>query len=125
MPPLSPYLIPRSTPPTPTTHTFDRLLLPQPSLGHATDARSVKVILLGLYAAQTAQLLVALLLPLGDEVRVAVAVLQQPVVEVLAYGLLVVVEVVDVTGALVRDLEDGPGALVLALAFVGGIFRWF
>jgi len=73
---LSLCLIPRSTPPTPTTHTFDRLLLPQPSLRHATDARSIKVILLGLYAAQAAQLLVTLLLPLGDEVRVAVAVLQ-------------------------------------------------
>lgn len=41
-------------------------------------------------------LLVALLLPLGDQHGIRIAVLEQIVVELLADGLLLVVEVVDV-----------------------------
>lgn len=54
-----------------------------------------------------------MLLPLGDEYGVGVAVLEQPVVQGAADGLLLVVELVDVAGALVGDLEDGPLRLVL------------
>lgn len=41
-------------------------------------------------------LLVALLLPLGDQHRVGVVVLEQPVVQRLADGFFLVVQIVDV-----------------------------
>ena len=58
-------------------------------------------------------LFVALFLPLRDQHGIRVAVLQQPVVELLADRLLLVVELVDVPTSLVRDLEYGPLRLVL------------
>ena len=66
---------------------------------HATDTGAVEVGLLGLNAAKTAELLVALFLPLGDEVSVGVGVFEEPVVELFADGGFFVVEVVDVAGA--------------------------
>jgi len=106
-------LIARSTPPAPATNTLHILPLLQLRLGHPADARRVEVGLLGLHAPQAAQLLVPLLLPLGDEHRVRVAVLEQVLVQLLADGLFFVVELVDVAAALVGDLEDGPLRLVL------------
>jgi hypothetical protein len=85
---------------------------------HATDACRAEVGLLGLDAARAAKLLVALLLPLCNQHGIRVAVLQQPVVELLADGLLLIVHVVDVARSLVGDLEDGPCHLVLLLALV-------
>lgn len=61
----------------------------------------------------TTYLLIPLLLPLRDEHGIGVAVLEQPVVQGLRDGLLLVVELVDVAAALVGDLEDGPLDLVL------------
>ena len=84
------------TPPTPATHALDAFALLQLRLGHPTYARRVEVGLLGLDAAQAAQLLVALLLPLGDQARVRVPVLQQVVVQLPGDGFLLVVEIVDV-----------------------------
>lgn len=66
---------------------------------HATDTRAIEVGLLCLDAAQAAQLLVALLLPLGNERRVGIIVLEQPVVQRLADSLTFVVEVVYVPRA--------------------------
>lgn len=98
--------------------SFSAVLPLQPGLGYATDTGTLEVGLLGLHAAQTAQFFVALLLPLGDQVGVGVAVLEQPVVQLLGDGLAGVVQVVDVAGAGVGDLEDGPHGLVLLLALV-------
>lgn len=81
----------------------------------------MKVGLLCLYAPQATKFLVPLLLPLGDQVGVGVAVLEEPIVELFADGLALVVQVVDVPRAGVGYLEDGPGRLVLLLSFVGGV----
>lgn len=112
-------LITRRTTPTPTAHTLDILILLQLRLRHPTDTRRIEIRLLGLYAPQTTQLLVPLPLPLRDQLRVRVPVLQQPVVQLLGYSLLLVVEFVDVAAALVADLEDGPEGGV-AGGVVGG-----
>lgn len=68
-------------------------------------------------------LLVSLLLPLGDEDRVCVAVLEQPVVQWFADGLFLVVELVDIAAALMRDLEYRPLRLVLRYVLRGGVLR--
>lgn len=111
--PFSFSLIASGTPSAPTAHALHILALLQLGLGYAADARRVEVGLLGLNAAQTAQLLVAVLLPLGNQHRVRVSVLEQPLVQLLADGFLLVVELVDVPAPLVRNLEDGPFGLVL------------
>ena len=104
----------------PTADAFNLLILFQLLPRHAADACAVEVGLLGLNAAQAAELsketiiskvvlqdlihahpathlLIALLLPLRDQHRVGVVVLEQPVVQLLADGLLLVVQVVDVS----------------------------
>lgn len=79
---------------------------------YSADACAVEVGLLRLDASKAAKLLVALLLPLGDQHRVRISVLQQPIVQLLADGLLLVVQLVDVAAALVSDLEYLPLRLV-------------
>ena len=117
-----PFLITTTATPTPTTHTLDLLILLQLRSRHTADARAIEIGLLGLDAAEAAQLtsrhssahshfqkaqtvcirlgltylLIPLLLPFRDQVPIRVPVLQQPVVEGLADGFLFVVEVVDV-----------------------------
>ena len=113
-----------STPPTTTIHTLyhlpsssscccccpiltitstssSNLPLPplQRRLGHATDTRAAEIRLLGLDALDTAQLLVALLLPLGDQRGVGVVVLDQVLVQWFRDGGFRVVQLVDVAGA--------------------------
>ena len=106
--------------PAPTADALDLLILLQLFSGHAADACAVEVGLLGLNAAQAAELsketiiskvvlqdlihahpathlLIALLLPLRDQHRVGVVVLEQPVVQLLADGFLLVVQIVDVS----------------------------
>lgn len=97
----------------PAADALNVLVVLESRLWHAADAGRVEVCLVGLDAAQAAQLLVALLLPLGNEKGISVAVLEQPLVQLPADGLLLVVEFVDVAAPLVRDLEDGPLCLVL------------
>lgn len=70
-------------------------------------------------------MLVSLLLPLCDQVGVAVVVFEQPLVQLLADGLLLVVKLVDVAGALMRDLEDRPHCLLAPLALVWRILCIF
>ncbi len=111
--PAATYSIRTGTAPTPTIHTLYHLptssffpfltttttvpLTPlQRRLGHPTDTGTAEVGLLGLDALDTAQLLVALLLPLGDQRRVGVVVLEQVVVQRLRDGGARVVQVVDV-----------------------------
>jgi hypothetical protein len=104
-----------STPPTPTIHTFypsspsSTLLVTfgQSRLGHPADTRAAEIGLFRLHASQTAQLLVALFLPLGDQRGVCVVVLQQPLVEGFGDGGFLVVEVVDVAGPWVLMLACG------------------
>ena len=57
------------------------MLLLQTLLRHPADALGLEVLLLGEVALEAAQLLVALLLPLGDKIRVAVLVLEQELVQ--------------------------------------------
>lgn len=120
----------RRTPSTPTADAFDDLVLLHLGLGHAAYACRIKVRLFRLHTLQTAQLLHAVsicflerkegktyllipgLLPLGDQHGICVAVLEQPLVQLAGDGLLLVVELVDVAAALMRDLEDGPHGLV-------------
>lgn len=97
-----------------------RRLLPLPrtlpplqrGLGNPTDTGAAKIGLLGLDTLGTTQLLIALLLPFGDQGRVRISVLQQVVVEWSRDGGFDVVELVDVAGALVRDLVDRPERFV-------------
>ncbi len=88
--------VPTSTPAASTIHTLHLLVLLELLPRHTADARRIEVRLLGLHASQTTKLLIALLLPLGDEIAVGVVVLQQPVVEGFRDGFLFVVEVVDI-----------------------------
>lgn len=99
------------------------LLPPQLRLRHTTDTAATEVGLLSLHTPETAQLLIPLLLPLGNQLLVRVLVLEQPLVELFRDGLALVVEVVDVAGARVRDLEDRPKGLVLAFAVRRGVLR--
>ena len=68
---------------------------------------------------KTTDLLVALLLPLGDQIRVRVAVLQQPVVELLADGFLLVVEVVDVPRTC--DIKNAEVSALLCAPTTGSL----
>lgn len=121
-------LVTARTPSTPTIHTLNAApsraipsLLPiplQPGLGHPTNTSPLEIRLFCLHTPQTTQLLVPLLLPLGDQIPVRVPVLEQPLVQRLADGFARVVQVVDVAGAGVRDLEDRPEGLVLLFALV-------
>jgi hypothetical protein len=103
-----------------TTNALNFLILLQLPPRHTADACAVEVGLLGLNAAQAAELsretivskvilhnlthahpathlLIALLLPLRDEHRVGVVVFEQPVVQLLADGFLLIVQIVDVS----------------------------
>lgn len=70
-------------------------------------------------------MLIPLLLPLCNQIRVAVVVLEQPLVQLLADGLLLVVELVDVAGALMCDLEDRPHGFLPPLALVRRVLGVF
>ena len=87
-------------------------------LGHAAHAVGAEVGVARLNAAQTAQVLVALLLPLGDQVGVGDLLAQTVVVELAADRLALVEQIVDVARLLVMHLEDGPLHFGLSLALV-------
>lgn len=89
--------------------------------GNTTDTRRSEVGLLGLNTAGAAKLLITLLFPLGNQHSICVSILEEIVVELLADGFLLIVQVVDVSRTLMCDLEDGPRHLVLLLSFVGCI----
>lgn len=72
---------------------------------------------------QATYLLVALLLPLGNEHRIGISILQQPLVQLLADGLLLVVEIVYVAAPLVRNLENLPLRHVLRARRRGLVLR--
>ena len=103
-----------------TLHHPSLLQLP---LRHATNTVRSEVRVARLYAPQTAQVLVALLLPLRDEVAVCDTLAEAVIVEFLADGpFSLVVEVEDVARALVVDAEDRPEGFHFALALVRVLF---
>jgi len=61
---------------TSAANTFDGLVFFEVLAGYSANARGVEIGFLGLNAAEAAELLIALLLPLGDQVPISVAVLQ-------------------------------------------------
>lgn len=108
----------------------------QLAFGNAADAVGSEVGVSSLNAAQAAQVLVALLFPLGDEVLVGVAFFNTILVQLSADGFPSVKEVEDVTSFLMVDPEDGPQRLHFPLSLVGLSFslshlliqfiqRWF
>ena len=68
-------------PSTPTVNTFDDFPLFQFGLGHSADAVGGEVGVPGLDAPETAETLVALFLPLGDQIAVRDLVLDTVFVE--------------------------------------------
>lgn len=61
---------------------------------------------------ESTYLLITLLLPLRDQHRIRISILQQPVIQLLADGLLLVVQIVDVATPLMCDLKDLPLCLM-------------
>lgn len=118
-------LVAARTSPAPTAHTLHALTILHLLLRHATNTRRIEIRLLRLNAPQTTKLLIPLLLPLCNEIRIRIAVLQQPVVQSLRYRGARIVEVVDVAGALMCDLEDWPDGFLALFAFVRGGFGVF
>jgi hypothetical protein len=68
-------------------------------------------------------LLVSLLFPLRDQQRICVAILQQPVVQLLVNRLFLVVELVYIATPLMRYLKDWPLRLVLGLVVCRCVLR--
>ena len=101
---------------------LDESALLQLGLGHSTETHGPEVVRLRLDAQDAAELFVAIFLPLGDQVLVGVLLLEQIVVQFLGNLLLLVVQLVDVSRALVVDFEDFPDAFDLALAVVRLVF---
>lgn len=107
--------------PTTTIRTRLSILLPpQTPLGHPTYTTPSKIRLLSLHTPQTTQLLIPLLLPLRNQVRIRIPILQQPVVQLFRDGFARVVQVVNVSGAGMGDLEDRPEGFVFLFAVCGG-----
>lgn len=80
----------------------------QLALGNPANAVGAKVGVSSLNAAQAAQILIALLLPLCNQVFVCIAFFNAVFIEFSAYGFPLVKEVEDIAGFLVMDPEDRP-----------------
>jgi hypothetical protein len=61
------------------------------------------------------------LLPFSDKVRISIALLDTVVIKLLANGLPLEVEVIDVPGALMVKLHDRPQGLNSTFSFMGFI----
>lgn len=118
-------LIARGATPASAADALNVLALLQLRLRHPADTGRVEVCLLGLNAAQATKFLVALFLPFRDEQSVCIVVFQKPVVELLADGFFLIVELVDVSAPLVGDLEHRPLRLVLWDVVCGRVLRVF
>jgi len=90
----------------------------QLALWDSADAVGSEVGVSCLDAAQAAQVLISLLLPLGDQVLVCVPLLYAVVIQLPADGLPLVEQVEDVAAPLVVQSEDRPQGLHLPLALV-------
>lgn len=118
-------LVARRTPSTPAADALYGLVIFQLGFGDAADAGGAEVCFFGLYAAEAAELFIALLLPLCYQIRVGIVVLQEPVVKGFAYGFFLIVKVVYVSRPLMGNLENRPQHLILLLPFVGGVLGIF
>jgi len=105
-------------------HTLDNFALLQFRFGHTTNAVRAKVCVTRLDATQAAQVLVARLFPLGNEIGISDSFLQTILVELTRNDFASVEHVVNVAGFLMVDLEDWPERLVDSLAFVWLCFGW-
>jgi len=104
-----------------TINTLHRLIPRHPSFRNPTDTRMIESRLFGLYASQAAQLFISLLLPFGNEHRIRVFVLYEPIVELFGDGWGGV-EFPDIARALVVNLEDRPEHLFPPFSFVRCVF---
>lgn len=120
-------LITRSTPPTPTRHTLHRFIILDILPRHSANARTLMDILLALNTSQTAQVFVSLLSPLGNEITISVIFLQQVSIQLFGNGLLLVVQLVDISRSLMMNPINVPQQLVLFFSFsrsILGVFQF-
>lgn len=89
------------------------------ALGDSADAVGSKVGVSCLDTAQTAQVLVALFLPLGNQVLVCIALLYAVVIQLSADSLPFVEKVEDVSAPLMMKPENWPQGFHLSLALMG------
>lgn len=75
---------------------------------HAANAVRTEIGVARLNATQTAQILVARLLPFGNQIRVGDLLAYAVLVQFATDGLTPIEQIVDVPGLLVMDFEDGP-----------------
>jgi hypothetical protein len=85
----------------------------------STDTIGAKVCVSRLNTTQTAEIFVAGLLPFGDQILVRDALLQAELIQFLTDGLSLVIQVENVTGFLMVQLENGPHCFDFAFSFVG------
>lgn len=91
----------------------------QLALGNSADAIGSKVGVSCLDATQAAQVLVALLLPLGNQVLICIAFLYTVLIQLSADGFPFIEEVEDVSTPLMMQPENWPKGLHLPLSLMG------
>lgn len=91
----------------------------QLALGNSADAVGSEVGVSCLDAAQAAQVLVALLLPLCNQILVCVAFFYTVLIQLSADGFSFVEQIVDVSTPLMMQPENWPKGLYLSLSLVG------
>lgn len=90
----------------------------QLALGDSTDAVGSKVGVSCLDATQAAQVLIALLLPLSNQVLVCIALLYAVLIQLSADGFSFVEKIIDVSTPLMMQPENWPEGLHLSLSFM-------
>ncbi len=112
------WSIARGAASTPACITLQQLITLEAGLRHSANAHAAEIRAI-LNAENTAELLVAVLLPLRDQIRVSEFLPQQEIVQLPRNFLFYVIQIVNEARALVIDHEYFPGGLDLALADVG------
>lgn len=90
-------LVAASTAVAATADTLNRLVLLELRLGHSADTCGIEIRFFRLDTAQATQLLIALLLPLGNQVRIGILVLEQEIIKLLRDCFFLVVKFIDVS----------------------------
>lgn len=96
----------------------------QLAFGNPANAVRPKVGVPSLNAAQAAQVLVALLFPLCNQVFVCVAFFNAVFIEFSAYGFPFVKEIEDIASFLMMNPEDGPQRFYFSLSLMGFSFSF-
>ena len=107
-----------------TVDTFDDFPLLQFVFRDPADAVRAEVRVTCLDAAQTADILVPGLLPLGDQSSVRNLFFDAVVIQLFGNGLPLVEQVIDVSCPLVVDLKDRPQGFHTALSLMWITFRF-